>query len=36
MPATRASSVVSATKHREYRAATTNHEATLFSALAKK
>jgi hypothetical protein len=36
MPATRPSSVVPATKYREYRAAAANHEETLFSALAKK
>ncbi len=36
MPAIRPSSVVPATKYREYRVAATNHEATLFSALTKK
>ena len=36
MPATRPSSVVPAGKYREYRAAATNHEATLFNALTKK
>ncbi len=36
MPAARPSSVVPASKYREYRAAATNHEATLFSALTTK
>jgi hypothetical protein len=36
MPVTRPLSVVPAGKYREYRAAATNHEATLFSALTKK
>jgi hypothetical protein len=36
MPATRPSSVVPATKYRAYRAAATNHKATLFSAVKKK
>ena len=36
MPATRPSSVVPAEQYREYRAAATNHEATLLSALTKK
>jgi hypothetical protein len=36
MPETRPCSVVPATKYREYRAAATNHEATLFRALTNK
>ncbi len=36
MPPTRPSSVVPAEKYREYRAAATNHEATLLSAFAEK
>jgi hypothetical protein len=36
MPTTKPSSVVPAEKYREYRAAATSHEATLFSASTKK
>jgi hypothetical protein len=36
MPVRRPSSVVPAGKYHEYRAAATNHEATLFSAFTKK
>ena len=36
IPATRPSSIAPAEKYREYRAAATNHEMTLFSALTKK
>ena len=36
MPVTRPSLVIPEGKYREYRAAATNHEATLFNALTKK